>query len=119
MSRNVYVTYITSAHHSVALVDEFLELVGVTAARRRGEEVSHVVPKGGVVGVLLNGHELDCVVTQAFDTRQHLFPEKKEKKSQMAPRLLDLTRGTTEGKANANARWGKKRGKQKQKQKQT
>ncbi len=36
------------------------------------EEVCDVVAKGAVVGVLLHGHELDGVVAQVADARQHV-----------------------------------------------
>ncbi len=37
------------------------------------EEVCHVVAEGAVVGMLLHCHQLDCVVAQAADPRQHFL----------------------------------------------
>ena len=37
------------------------------------EEVCHVVAEGAVVGMLLHCHQLDCVVAQAADPRQHVL----------------------------------------------
>ena len=54
---------------AVGGVDEVLEVLGRAEARGRGEEVRDVVAEGAVVGVLLDGHELDGVVAGAGDAR--------------------------------------------------
>ena len=54
---------------TVRLVDHRLQLIGRPEATTRREEVRHVVPKGPVVGVLLNRHDLDRVVTQRSHAR--------------------------------------------------
>mmetsp|Transcript_34329 Transcript_34329/g.87789 ORF Transcript_34329/g.87789 Transcript_34329/m.87789 type:complete len:515 (+) Transcript_34329:637-2181(+) len=61
--------------HAVRLVDHGLELVGGAAARRGRKEVGHVVAKGAVVRVLLDGHNLDGVVAIVADARQHILLE--------------------------------------------
>ena len=48
--------------HLVRGVDEVLEVLGVAVPRGGGEEIRHLIAKGGVVGMLHDGHELDGVV---------------------------------------------------------
>mmetsp|Transcript_53980 Transcript_53980/g.110172 ORF Transcript_53980/g.110172 Transcript_53980/m.110172 type:complete len:679 (+) Transcript_53980:411-2447(+) len=61
--------------HRVRLVDQALQAVGVTTAGGGGEEVGDVVAEGGVVGVLLDRHELDGVVPEALDAREDVLAE--------------------------------------------
>ena len=56
-------------------VDEFLQLLGGTETRAGSEETADVVSEAAVVGVLLDGHDLDAVVAILDDSRQHLFTE--------------------------------------------
>ena len=55
------------------LVDELLQLFGRAEAGGRGEERTYVIAEAAVIGVLLNGHNLDAVVTLFDDARQHVF----------------------------------------------
>ena len=61
--------------HPVGGVDQFLQLLRRAEARRDRIKIAHVIAEGAVVGVLLNGHELDGVVAQVGDARQDVFGE--------------------------------------------
>ena len=57
--------------HAVGVVDEMLQLVGGAETAGRGEEVGHVVAETAIVGMLLDGHDLDGIVSGPHHTRQH------------------------------------------------
>mmetsp|Transcript_38602 Transcript_38602/g.114640 ORF Transcript_38602/g.114640 Transcript_38602/m.114640 type:complete len:500 (+) Transcript_38602:1140-2639(+) len=59
------------------LVNERLELLGSAAARGSCKEVGHVVAERAVVRVLLDCHDLDGVVAELADARQHVPAELK------------------------------------------
>ncbi|KAI3492991.1 hypothetical protein L1887_42366 [Cichorium endivia] len=61
--------------HGMRNVDELLEVLGVAVPAAGGKEVGDLVAKRGVVGVLLDGHELDGVVAELLDTRQDVLCE--------------------------------------------
>lgn len=54
--------------HPVGSIDEFLEIVGGSIPRRRGEEVVDLVAKAGIVRMLHNRHQLDDIVSHLVDT---------------------------------------------------
>mmetsp|Transcript_12422 Transcript_12422/g.37369 ORF Transcript_12422/g.37369 Transcript_12422/m.37369 type:complete len:439 (-) Transcript_12422:393-1709(-) len=65
-------------HHQpqpVSLVDHRLQLVRGAAPATGRKEVGDVVAEGTVVGVLLHRHDLDGVVAQRPDARQHVVLE--------------------------------------------
>ncbi len=45
------------------------------STRTHPKEVGHMVAEGAVVSVLLDGHDLDCVVAQGSNPGQHGCPE--------------------------------------------
>ena len=49
-----------------------LELLWVATAAGHCKGVGHVVPKAGVVGMLLNCHQLDGIVAQLGNPGQHV-----------------------------------------------
>jgi len=53
---------------AVGFVDELLERFGSTETGRRREKTGHVVTERPVVGVFLNGHDLNGVVAGLGDT---------------------------------------------------
>mmetsp|Transcript_2946 Transcript_2946/g.7968 ORF Transcript_2946/g.7968 Transcript_2946/m.7968 type:complete len:464 (-) Transcript_2946:316-1707(-) len=61
----------------VRLVDHRLELLRGSRPRGHAEKVCDVVAKTPVVGMLLDGHDLDGVVTQVPDPWQHVVLELK------------------------------------------
>ena len=60
---------------AVGLVDQVLQVLRRAVAVGGGEEVGHLVAEGGVVGVLLYGHQLDGVVAGVLDPVQGLVGE--------------------------------------------
>mmetsp|Transcript_39718 Transcript_39718/g.77744 ORF Transcript_39718/g.77744 Transcript_39718/m.77744 type:complete len:451 (-) Transcript_39718:756-2108(-) len=73
----VRVHHIEQHVHSepVALVHKPLARVRVTRPRRGREQRSHVVPKRGVIRVLLDSHKLDGVVPEAMDAGEDKLAE--------------------------------------------
>lgn len=59
----------------VGFVYQVLEVVRRPRSGRHGEKACHVVPKGGVVGVLLDRHQLDHIVSCVFDSLQVVVRE--------------------------------------------
>lgn len=59
--------------HIVGSVNQLLQILGGPVATACGKEIVHLVPEAGVVGVLHNGHQLDRVVAQVLDTREHVL----------------------------------------------
>lgn len=66
-------------HHEQSVlvrgVNHVLEVVGRTESRRSRKEAGDLVTKGGVVGVLHYGHNLDGVVALANNSRNHVVSE--------------------------------------------
>ena len=60
---------------AVGSVDELLEVLGGSVATAGGEEVVHLVAETGIVSMLHDGHELDSIVAQVLDARQHVLCE--------------------------------------------
>ena len=60
---------------AMGLVHQGLELLRGPEAGAQGEEVGDLVAEGTVVGVLLEGHDLDHVVAELRDARQHVAAE--------------------------------------------
>ena len=59
----------------VSCVDERLQFVGRTEAAARCEEARYMVAKGAIVRMLLNGHDLNGVVSEVNDTGKDLLLE--------------------------------------------
>ena len=55
--------------------DQLFQLLGGSAARRRGEEARHVVAERAIVGVFGYGHQLHGVIPVPFDDREYLVGE--------------------------------------------
>ena len=51
----------------VGLVDEILQILRIAVPGGCGVEIRHLIAEGGVVGMLLNGHQLHRVVAQIGD----------------------------------------------------
>jgi hypothetical protein len=60
---------------AVSGIDKLLEIFWGTISAARSEEVVNLVAKAGVVSVLHDGHELDDIVAEILDTRQHVLGE--------------------------------------------
>ena len=60
---------------SMGLINHRLELIRRSAATAGGKEIGHVVSEAPVIGMLLNGHDLDGIVTEFANSGQHLFSE--------------------------------------------
>jgi hypothetical protein len=58
---------------AVSLINQVHEILWSAAARAWSKEIGHMVTKRPVIGVLRNGHELDHIVTEARDPREHLI----------------------------------------------
>ena len=56
----------------VGSVHKVFEVIRGALPGGHREEVSHVVTERGVVGVLLDSHELDAVVAAFFDSGDHV-----------------------------------------------
>jgi hypothetical protein len=50
-------------------INQLLQILGGPVATARREEVVHLVPEAGIVGMLHDGHQLDSVVAKVLDTR--------------------------------------------------
>lgn len=61
--------------HFVGLVDELLQFVGGAEAAGRRKETRHVVAETAIVGVFLNGHDLEAIVSVLDDARQDVLAE--------------------------------------------
>ena len=59
----------------MGLVDEGFQLFGRAEAAAGGEERRHMVTEGTIVGVLLNGHDLDGIVASLGHAGQHVVLE--------------------------------------------
>ena len=59
----------------VRVVDKVLELLGGTKAARSCIETRHMVTEGTIIGMFLDCHNLDCVITVGSDARQHVLTE--------------------------------------------
>ena len=59
----------------VSFVDEFLQLLGSAEAAGGSKEVADVIAKRAVVGMLLNGHDLDAVISCFDYAGQHPLTE--------------------------------------------
>ena len=57
--------------HAVGGVDEGLEIFGRAEAGGRGEKAGDVVSEGSVVWMLLNSHELYCIVSGLYDSGKY------------------------------------------------
>ena len=65
---------ITKAHEARAgakWTQPYLQLLRIARAAADGKGAGHMVPKGGVVGMLLDGHQLYGVVAQLCNSGQH------------------------------------------------
>ncbi len=60
---------------AVGLVDKFFQVVGRTETARGGKEIGHMIAKRTVIGMLLNGHNLNGVVAVGNYSRKHLGAE--------------------------------------------
>mmetsp|Transcript_3077 Transcript_3077/g.5032 ORF Transcript_3077/g.5032 Transcript_3077/m.5032 type:complete len:310 (-) Transcript_3077:775-1704(-) len=60
---------------AMRFVDQSLEFIGRAETTGRGEEVGHVIAEGGVIGMLLNGHDLDGIIAEVADAREHVTLE--------------------------------------------
>ena len=60
---------------AVRHIDQLLEILGLTVPAAGGEEVVDLVAKAGVVGMLHDGHELNGIVAQSLDAREHVLGE--------------------------------------------
>lgn len=58
--------------HSVGSVNELHQVLWRTITTRHGEKVGDLVSKGRIVGVLLDGHELDGIVSELLDAREDI-----------------------------------------------
>jgi hypothetical protein len=47
----------------VSLIDQVLEVIRRSGPRRDTEKASDMIPKTSIVGMLLNGHELDNIIS--------------------------------------------------------
>jgi len=56
-------------------VNELLEILRCAESRRGGEIAAYLIPEGAVVGMFLDGHELEDVVARAHDPREDRFRE--------------------------------------------
>ena len=56
---------------AVRRIDQILEFFGRPEARGSGEEAGHLVAKRSVVGMFLNCHQLQRVVTSLDDSWKH------------------------------------------------
>ena len=64
--------------HPVGCVNQFLELLRCAEPRAQGEKVRDLVAERPVLRMLLEGHDLDRVITEVLDPRQHILPELAE-----------------------------------------
>lgn len=53
-------------------VDQLLQILWVTIAATRREEVVDLVPETGIVGVFHDGHELDGIIPKILDPGKHI-----------------------------------------------
>ncbi len=60
---------------AVGVVDQRLEFGGGAEAAGRREETAHMISEAAVVGMFLDGHDLDGVVAVGGDARQHVGAE--------------------------------------------
>ena len=60
---------------TMGIIDEGLQFIGRTETRGSGKEIGYMVSERAVIGVLLDGHDLDAVIAQFVNTRQHISTE--------------------------------------------
>ena len=60
---------------TVRVIDESLQFIRRTETAGSCKEVRYMVAEGAVIGVLLDGHDLDAVIAELVDTRQHIAAE--------------------------------------------
>ena len=60
------------ARASARWTQPYLELLRIARAAADGEGAGHMVPEGGVVGMLLDGHQLYSIVAKLGNPRQHI-----------------------------------------------
>ena len=60
---------------SVGVVHQGFELFGRAKSGAQGKEIGDLVAEGAVVRVLLQGHDLDGIVTQGLDLGKNVFAE--------------------------------------------
>lgn len=60
---------------AMALIHQLPQFIRRAVAARSSEEIGHLVAKGGIVDVLHDCHQLDTVVAQVDNPRQHLILE--------------------------------------------
>ena len=56
-------------------IDQRLELFGRAETAAQRKEIRHLIAKASVIGMLLQGHDLQCIITRFNDTGKHLFAE--------------------------------------------
>ena len=61
--------------HAVGIVDEVLQVVGCAEAARCSIEARYVIAKRAVVGVLLDSHNLNGIISVGCHARQHIGAE--------------------------------------------
>ena len=71
----VHAVAVDDVHHhgdalAVGVVHQALELLGRAEAGAQGEEIGHLVAEGTVVGMLLQGHDLEGVVAEFLHLRK-------------------------------------------------
>ncbi len=59
----------------VSGIDQSLELLGCAETARRGEETRHMIAERPVIRMLLNRHDLNCIVAVGSDSGKDLFAE--------------------------------------------
>lgn len=60
---------------AVRSIDEFLQILRGPIATASSKEVVHLVAETGIVRMLHNSHQLDSVVAQTLNARQHVLRE--------------------------------------------
>ena len=59
----------------MGFINELLEFIGSATTRRRSKKVGDVVAKRAVIGMLLDGHYLNTIITVCNDARKDVFAE--------------------------------------------
>ena len=57
----------------VCRVNQLLQFFGSAEARRRSKEAGHMIPEGTIIRMLLNGHDLDTIVSVFDNSRKHIL----------------------------------------------
>ena len=61
--------------HTMSLIYQSLQFLRRAESAAGSEETAHMIAETAIIGMLLNGHNLDAIITCLVHTRQHVYAE--------------------------------------------